>query len=357
MSKFLILLIFQLPIDMISDFRSDTLTKPTPDMLQAMFSAEIGDDVFGEDVTVNALEQKAAAMFGKEAALFCPSGTMANQIAIKAHSSTPGEIICDKLSHVYLYEVGGLAYHSGLSVSLTHADRGLMSATDVLEHINPESDLHKAPTQLVVLENTMNKGGGACYELSVIENIRKSCLKNGLKLHLDGARLFNAIVAKGYTAMELGVQFDSISICLSKGLGAPVGSLLLGDKSFIRSCRRLRKLFGGGMRQVGYLAAAGIYALDNHIERLAEDHKRAKQLGEALAQLSYVEEVLPVETNIVIARLNNTVNIPDFLNQISSEGVKAVAFGPQLVRFVTHLDVQDEQVLHAVEVLKKIRVN
>jgi threonine aldolase len=339
---------------MLSDFRSDTLTKPTPAMLQAMFSAPVGDDVFGEDPTVNALEAKAAAIFAKEAALFCPSGTMANQIAIKTHSSAPGEIICDQLSHVYLYEVGGIAFHSGMSVNLTEAERGILKPTDVLERINLFTDMHKAPTQLVVLENTCNKGGGSCYELENLQEIRKTCLEKELKLHLDGARIFNAIIAKGYSTVEIGDCFDSISICLSKGLGTPMGSLLIGDRDYIQKCRRIRKLFGGGMRQAGFMAAAGIYALEHHIGRLAEDHQLAKTFGEEIKKLPYIETVFPVETNIVIAQLNKKINQTEFLSKLASDGVKAVPFGPQLVRFVTHLDVNANNVSHALDVLKKI---
>lgn len=339
---------------MISDFRSDTVTKPTPAMLQAMFAAEIGDDVFGEDTSIKALEEKAAAMFAKEAALFCPSGTMANQIAIKAHSNPPGELICDKLSHVYLYEGGGISFHSGLSVNLTSCDRGLLKSEDVLKAINPQNDVHKALTQIVVLENTMNKGGGACYELGEIQSISALCKENGLKLHLDGARIFNAIVAKGYSSQHIGDVFDSVSICLSKGLGAPVGSVLVGSKEFIGKCRRLRKLFGGGMRQAGYLAAAGIYALDNHIQRLEADHRRAKYLGAEIQNLSYVDEVFPVETNIVIAKLTKSFSILDFLKKLNSRNVKAVPFGSDLVRFVTHLDVNDDNISYALETMNNI---
>ena len=325
-------------------------------MLDAMFSAPVGDDVFGEDPTVNELEAKAAAMFGKDAALFCPSGTMANQIAIKGHSNAPGELICDKLSHVYLYEVGGIAFHSGLSVSLTEASLGILKPADILERINLFTDMHKAPTQLVVLENTCNKGGGSCYELENLQQIRKLCFEKELTLHLDGARIFNAIVAKGYSSVQIGECFDSISICLSKGLGTPMGSLLIGNKDYIQKCRRIRKLFGGGMRQAGFMAAAGIYALEHHIGRLAEDHQLAMAFGAEIAGLSYIEEVFPVETNIVIAKLAKEIIQTEFLTNLSSNGVKAVPFGPQLVRFVTHLDVNEVNVNHALDVLKKIAV-
>lgn len=334
------------------DLRSDTVTRPTPEMLDAMFKAEVGDDVFGEDPSLNALEAKAAALFGKEAGLFCPSGTMANQIGMKMHTNAPGEVICDQLSHVYLYEVGGIGFHSGLSVSLTNCPLGLMDAAAVKAKINPWEDLHKAPSQLVVLENTCNKGGGACYDLDRIAAIRKVCDQHGLKMHLDGARVFNALVAKGYSAAELGQYFDSISICLSKGLGTPVGSLLLGTKDDIFRARRIRKLMGGGMRQAGYLAAAGSYALDHHVDRLAEDHARAKKMGDALLEMSFAQKVYPVETNILIFELTKDWTNEAFLAKLAERGVKAVPFGSQLIRFVTHLDFDDAQMDYCLEVLK-----
>jgi threonine aldolase len=339
---------------MIADFRSDTLTKPTKEMLDAIFSAEVGDDVFGEDVTVNKLENMAALMFGKEAALFCPSGTMANQIAIKAHTNAPGELICDQLSHVYLYEVGGIAFHSGLNVNLTAAERGILKAEDISSRINPETDMHKALTQLVVLENTCNKGGGSCYDLDNIKSISKLCKEKNIRLHLDGARIFNAMAVKGYNALQIGSEFDSISICLSKGLGTPMGSVLLGDSIFINKARRLRKLFGGGMRQIGFMAAAGIFALENNIERLNEDHQRAILLGDALQKTSFTDFIFPIETNIVIVRLKPHIVVPDLLLLLSSKGIKAVAFGPQLIRFVTHLDIGDTALNYAIDTLKKI---
>ena len=253
-----------------TDYRSDTITKPTPAMLEAMFSAPVGDDVFHEDPTVNRLENMLSEKFGMEAGMFCASGTMSNQIAIKCHTQPGDEIICDKMSHVYLYEGGGIAFNSGCQVKTVEGDRGRIKAEQVLEVINP-NDIVKASTKLVSLENTANRGGGSCYELEDIKNIKEACLQNNLKLHLDGARLFNALVEKKETPKEYGAIFDSISICLSKGLGAPVGSVLLGSKEFIQKARRVRKVFGGGMRQAGYLAAAGIFALENNVERLAED--------------------------------------------------------------------------------------
>ena len=340
---------------MLVDLRSDTVTKPTIEMLEFMFSAEVGDDVFGEDSTVTALEYKAAKLFSKEAALFCPSGTMTNQIAIKAHTQSPGELICDQLSHVYLYEAGGIAFHSGLNVSLTQSERGLVKAVDIEERINPLNDVHKSLSQLVVLENTCNKGGGACYDLEELVLIKNLCANHNLRLHLDGARIFNAIVEKKYSAEEIGNNFDSISICLSKGLGAPVGSVLLGDRDFIAKARRLRKLFGGGMRQAGYLAAAGIFALDNNVERLSDDHSRARKLGKTLSEMSYSEYVYPVETNIVITKLKANINTNEFLMKLSEKGVKAVPFGPNLIRFVTHLDVDDSKLNFVIEQLNNIQ--
>ncbi|MFB0926343.1 MAG: GntG family PLP-dependent aldolase, partial [Vicingaceae bacterium] len=266
---------------MIIDLRSDTVTLPTPEMKEAMFNAKVGDDVFEDDEAVNELEALGAEMFGTEAAIFCPSGTMTNQIGIKIHANSPGELICDELSHVYKYEGGGIGFNSGLATKLIKGTAGQITAAQIEAAINPD-DIHFPETQLVSLENTCNKGGGTFYELDELKKIRSLCTEKGLKLHLDGARIFNALVEADYSAKDIGAQFDTISICLSKGLGAPVGSLLLVTKTDIKKARRIRKIFGGGMRQAGYLAAAGTYALQNNIERLKEDHKRAKDLGNAL---------------------------------------------------------------------------
>ena len=265
---------------MIIDFRSDTVTKPTPGMLQAMITAKVGDDVFGEDPSINELEQMSAAMFGMESGLFCPSGTMTNQIAIKCHTQSGDEVICDESAHVYQYEGGGIAFNSGASVKLLYGDRGRMNADQIKAAINQDDD-HKAHTSLVCIENTSNRGGGSCYDLNEIKKIKQVCRENDLALHLDGARLWNAMVAKNETPKQYGGTFDSISICLSKGLGCPVGSVLLGKKDFIKKARRIRKVFGGAMRQGGIIAAAGIYALKNNIERLKQDHDHAKQIGDA----------------------------------------------------------------------------
>lgn len=316
---------------------SDTVTKPTPDMLAAMMRAEVGDDVFGQDPTVNALEAKAAAMFGKAAALFCPSGTMTNQIAIKVHTRHLDEMICDESSHVYQYEVGGYAFNSGIGVNLLRGTHGKVTAQQVAAAIKPVHDWLPI-SRLVVLENTCNKGGGSYYTLEELRPISTLCRERGLALHLDGARLFNALVETGETTAEVGLLFDSISICLSKGLGAPVGSLLIGDEAFIRQARRVRKALGGGMRQAGFLAAAGIYALEHHIERLKDDNRRAKLLGEALQQQAYVAAVRPVQSNIVIFDLVPPITAADFLARLAAQGIQAAAFGPATVRFVTHLD-------------------
>jgi len=321
------------------DLRSDTLTKPSVGMREAMYAAPLGDDVFGEDPTVNVLEEKIASLFGKEAALFCPSGTMTNQIAIRLHTGPQKEVICHQHSHIYLYEGGGIMANSMASVKLLTGDLGKITASQVAESINPD-DVHAPETTLVSLENTMNKGGGSIYTLDEVRPIQALCQEKGLKLHLDGARLFNALVETGDAPAEWGKLFDTISICLSKGLGCPIGSVLLGSKADIKRARKVRKVFGGGMRQAGFLAAAGIYALDHQVARLKEDHRRARSLGEFLMKASYVAEVLPVATNIVIARLEG-ISPEAYLQELSSKGIKGVKFGKDLVRFVTHLDFGD----------------
>ncbi|MDG1275813.1 MAG: GntG family PLP-dependent aldolase [Algoriphagus sp.] len=325
---------------MIIDLRSDTLTKPTAGMREAMFSAPVGDDVFGEDPTVNALEDKIAKLFGMEAAIFCPSGTMTNQIAIRLHTRIQTEVICHKYSHIYLYEGGGIMANSLASVKLLDGDLGKITAAQIAASINPD-DIHAPETTMVSLENTMNKGGGSIYTLDEIKPIRVLCQEKGLKLHLDGARLFNALVETGESPADWGAHFDTISVCLSKGLGCPIGSVLLGSKSDIKRARKVRKVFGGGMRQAGFLAAAGIYALDHQVGRLKEDHARARELGEMLSKLPMVSEIFPVATNIVIARLEGTTP-EEFMKKLTDQHIKSVKFGKDLVRFVTHLDFGDE---------------
>lgn len=335
------------------DLRSDTVTKPTPEMLEVMFTAEVGDDVFGEDPSILALEKKCADIFGMDAGLFCPSGTMTNQIGLRILTSPGDEVICYSGAHIYRYEGGGAMANSGLSMRFLDGDHGILNANDIAKEINPDNE-HFPQTSLVALENTVNKGGGGYYTLSQITEIYNLCQKNGLKLHLDGARLFNALTASGGSPLEYGKYFDTISICLSKGLGAPVGSLLLFKEQYARKAKRMRKMFGGGMRQAGYLAAAGIYALDNHVERLADDHAKAKKLDEVLAEQPYVKEVIPVYTNIVIFKLVDEISAEQVLTKLEALGVKAVPFGSQEVRFVTHLDFTDELLDRTIEVLRSL---
>ncbi len=335
------------------DLRSDTVTKPTKQMLEAMFSAKVGDDIFDEDPTVNMLQDKVAALFNKQAALYVPSGTMANQIAIKIHTQPGDEVICDITSHIYNFEGGGISFNSGVSTKLINGNNGRIKAEQVLENINPKN-IHYANSNLVSLENTSNKGGGSCYELADIKKIRTVCDENNLKLHLDGARLFNAITEKKYTPSDIGKLFDSVSICLSKGLGAPIGSVLISSSEFIQKAKRYRKLFGGAMRQAGYLAAAGIYALDNHINRLKEDHENAQELVKILKQQSYVDEILPTETNIIIFKLKADFKDVDFISYLEKNNIKVVGFGPQTIRMVTHLDFKSKMLAEVEKVLNSI---
>jgi len=335
------------------DLRSDTLTKPTPGMLEAMMTAEVGDDMFGEDPTVVALEERAAHMFGMDAAIYCASGTMTNQIGIRLHTTLQDEVICHKYSHIYLYESGGLMANSGVSVRLLEGERGLITAEDVKAAIQPD-DIHSPVSKVVSLENTMNKGGGSCYDFEEIYAIRETCHEHGLALHLDGARLFNALVATGQKAKAYGEVFDTISICLSKGLGAPIGSLLLGGHDDIKRAKRVRKVMGGAWRQAGYIAAAGHYALDHHIDRLVEDHDKAKVIGKVLETLDYVDEVYPCETNILIFKLTDKYDNKAFTQKLADNGVHAFGFGPQLIRFVTHLDFTNDHMDQLIKVLKSL---
>ena len=337
------------------DFRSDTVTKPTAGMLDAMMNAKVGDDVFGEDETVNALEEKLAAMFNMEAALFCPSGTMSNQIAIKCFTQPMDEVICDQTAHVYRYEGGGIAYNSMASVRLLNGERGILTPELIEPEINADN-VHYPTSSLVVLENTVNKGGGKCYQLSQIEPIHHLCAIKGIKLHLDGARIFNALVATGDKAANYGKYFDGISVCLSKGLGAPVGSVLLSSKTAIKTARRIRKVLGGGMRQAGFLAAAGIYALDHHVNRLAEDHQHAKALAEALAQTNYVSAVLPVETNIVLFDVRNGLKSDQVVKALAAKGILCNSTSDKTIRFVTHLDLSSALIDRAIETISHLNL-
>jgi len=339
---------------MIIDLRSDTITKPTPGMLDAMMSAQVGDDVFGEDPTVLELEDKAAKMFGLEAGLFCPSGTMTNQIAIRTLTQPQDEVICDKRSHIYLYEAGGIASNSLVSVELLDGDRGRITS-EMIEHSIKPDDIHYPKTRLVGLENTVNKGGGCYYTMEQMRSISETARKHGLYMHLDGARIFNALVETGDDVQELGNYFDTISVCLSKGLGAPVGSLLLSSTENIKKARRIRKVFGGAMRQSGYLAAAGIYALDNHIDRLKKDHVRARQIAGILSEMPQLESIEPVDTNIIIFSLSRHFEANTFLKQLDSIGVKALGFGGNSIRMVTHLEITDDMINMLNDRIKTIR--
>ena len=337
------------------DFRSDTVTKPSKEMLDAMFSAPVGDDVFMEDPTVNELEQFAADYFGMEASIYCSSGTQTNQIAINIHVDQGGEVITNEDSHVYKYEGGGIARNSGASVRLIRGNRGRLTLEDVEQWINPD-DVHFPVTQLVSLEDTSNRGGGAIYDFEEIKRISEFCRKSGLPIHLDGARLMNAMIENKVDLKEYASQFDSISICLSKGLGAPVGSLLLGKQDFIKQARRVRKVFGGGMRQAGIIAAGGLYALKNNVVRLREDHLHATALETELTGLSWVKEVVPVDTNIVVAILNDASKRDVIINKLAEMNVKVMAFGPGMIRFVTHLDISSADIDETLECLRKIIV-
>jgi threonine aldolase len=341
---------------MIADLRSDTVTKPTPGMLDAMFAAPVGDDVFGEDPTVNKLEAMIASMFGMESAVFCPSGTMSNQIGINILTSPFDEIICYKGAHIYRYEGGGLAGNSQLSVRLIDGERGRLTPEDVLANINNPADPHQPGTSLVALENTVVREAGAFYFLNQIEAVSKAARSRGLKMHLDGARIFNALAATGDNPNSVGPLFETISVCLSKGLGAPVGSVILCSREMERLARRRRKSLGGGMRQAGFLAAAGVYALENHIERLKEDHQRASALAESLKKFSWVSNLMPVDTNIIIFDLDHRIQPGQFLTALADLGVRAVQFGPHQVRMVTHLDFNDDHLTFATQAFHKLRI-
>ena len=321
---------------------SDTVTKPTIGMLDAMMNAEVGDDVFKNDPTVNALEAKVAELFGMEAALFFPSGSMANQTAIKLHTQPGEQLICDKYAHVFNYEGGGASFNSGVSCKLVDGNRGMMTAFQVEASINPPDFYHSPLTSLVCIENTTNKGGGACWDFKELKKIRKVCDEHNLKYHLDGARIWNALVAIGETPKQYGELFDSISVCLSKGLGCPVGSVLVGSEKLIYDAIRVRKILGGGMRQAGFLAAAGIYALDNNIERLAEDHKKAKEIGNLLNTLDFIKKVEPIETNIIIFELDESqLSAEAFLKKLEENKISIISMGQGKLRIVTHLDYTD----------------
>ena len=335
------------------DLRSDTVTRPTPGMLNAMMKAEVGDDVFREDPTVNELEKKVADLFGMEAALYCASGTMSNQVAIKCHTRPGDEIICEREAHVYIYEGGGIAFNSGSQVKAIAGDRGRIKAEQIPDLINPD-DVHKARTSLVCLENTSNRGGGSCYDIEEIKKIREICDERKLFLHLDCARLFNALVARNEKPPDYGTLFHSISVCFNKGLGCPAGSVLLGTKDFIGQGRRVRKVFGGGLRQAGFLAATALYALEHHVERLAEDHAHAKQIAEALGKSSFVKSIFPVETNLIIFELTDAMDPKTFALKMKSAGILLLPISATRLRMVTHLDISSAMTEEVCRTIKNL---
>lgn len=333
---------------------SDTVTKPTPEMLQQMFRAKVGDDVYKQDPTVIELEETVADLFGMEAALFFPSGTMANQTAIKLHTNPGEQIICDKWSHIFHYEGGGASFNSGVSCCLVDGDRGMITARQVVENINDPEFYHSPLTRLVSIENTTNKGGGACYDIEELKRIKQVCQDHNLNYHLDGARLWNALVAKRQHPKQYGELFDTISVCLSKGLGAPIGSVLLGSHEAIHKALRIRKIFGGGMRQAGYLAAAGLYALQHHVGRLEEDHRRARQIGIVLKELHWVDTVEPVETNILIFSVKPQYDEASIIEKLKQKNIFISAMGRGKLRIVTHLDYREVMHSYVIETLQKI---
>lgn len=333
---------------------SDTVTKPSYEMLQYMFNADVGDDVYKEDPTVNELEDRVAAIFGMEAGLFFPTGTMANQTAIKLHTQPGEQLIADKYAHIFHFESGGVSFNSGVSCCLLEGNRGMITAEQVARAINNPNFFHSPLTSLVCLENTTNIGGGACYEMEELQKIKAVCDANNLKLHLDGARIWNALVAKRQNPKDFGKLFDTISVCFSKGLGAPVGSVLLGDKKTIQRALRIRKVLGGAMRQSGYLAAGAIYALENNIKLLTEDHRRAKELANVLKKKSWVASIEPVETNILIFSL-----VPEFkekvlIEKLKQKNISISALGNRKLRMVTHLDYREVMHTYVIETLAKM---
>jgi len=323
---------------MIVDLRSDTVTVPSKGMLEFMLDSNVGDDVYGEDPTVNQLQNKVASIFGKDVGMFFPSGTMANQTAIKLHTNPGEQIICDKYSHIYNYEGGGASFNSGVSFNLINGERGMFNAKQAADSINPKDFYHSPLSSLIAVENTTNKGGGACWNINELKQIKKIAKLNNLGMHLDGARIWNALIANGDNPLEIGKIFDTISVCLSKGLGCPIGSVLIGDKNIMNNALRIRKILGGGMRQAGYLANAGLYALDNNIERLSEDHKKAKEIGEVLMKSKFVKSVEKIETNIVIFQLQEDINEFSFIKKLNKLNIKLISMGSNKLRLVTHLN-------------------
>lgn len=340
---------------MVIDLISDTVTKPTPEMLEAMLNANVGDDVFKMDPTVNALEQKVAKLFDMEDALFFPSGTMANQTAIKLHTQPGDMVICDKYAHIYNYESGGVAFNSGVTCKLIDGNRGMFTSAQIEEIAATKPQIYLPNTSLICLENTTNKGGGACWDFNEIKKIHTIAQKNNLVFHLDGARLFNALVAKNETPKQYGQLFDTISICFSKGLGAPIGSMLIGKKEMIHKALRLRKLLGGGMRQVGFLAAAANYAIDNHVNRLADDHKKANEIAKVLENCTYISKIEPVETNILIFYVDQKIGADRFIEKMAEKNILLTPMGEGKIRIVTHLNYTEEMHQEFLKALKSFK--
>ena len=341
---------------MIVNLISDTVTKPSKEMLNAMLNAEVGDDVFKEDPSVNKLEKIIAKMFNKTSALFFPSGTMTNQVAIKINTEPGDELICDHYSHVYNYEGGGASFNSGVSCKLIEGDRGRIFSKQIQKNINKPDFYHSPKTSLVSLENTTNKGGGAIYDFNEIKKIRNLCDKHNIGLHLDGARLWNALVETNETAKDYGNIFDTISLCFSKGLGCPVGSILVGSEEKINKALRIRKVLGGGMRQSGYLASAAIFAIENQIDDLKNDHIKAKEIESVLKNLNFIKKVEPVSTNIIIFSLIDEVDETYFINKMKENNILIISLGEDKLRIVTHRDYTDFQHDYFLSTIQKIRI-
>jgi threonine aldolase len=340
---------------MFIDLRSDTVTKPTPGMRAAMSGAEVGDDVFGEDPTVNRLEERVAGLLGKEAALYVPSGTMSNQIAVKAHTQPGDELLCDLNCHIYNYEAGGPAVLSGVTCRTLDGDCGILDLAQLEDKIRPVQDHHLVRTRLVCLENTHNRGGGKIYPIDKIKAISRWARAGGLAMHLAGARIWNAVVATGIAAAEWAQHFDTVSVCFSKGLGAPIGSALAGPRDLITKGRRIRKLFGGGMRQAGLAAAAAMYALDHNVKRLVEDHKNAKLIAHAIADTPGLRLQPPeVDTNLIWFRVNPEMGTAkDAAATLKQRGILVHVAGPQTLRACTHLDVSAADAERAAEAIRQ----
>ncbi len=335
------------------DLRSDTVTRPTGAMRTAMYEAEVGDDVYGEDRLVNELQERVADLLGKAAGLFVPSGTMSNQLAIRSQTQPGDEVICEYNSHIFNYEGGGPALLSGVQLHPLLAEHGILAADQIAEAIRP-TDHHYAQSRLIALENTHNRAGGVVYPLPVIEDIASFANSRNIRMHLDGARLMNAVIASGLDPSAYADHFNSVSLCLSKGLGAPVGSVLVGDADCIDRAHRFRKMFGGGMRQIGILAAAGLYALDHHIERLAEDHIRAKTLAETCQELGYLEnDIAWTQTNIVLLAFPKG-NTKEMNLKFRAAGMLVSVVNDHRIRLVTHLDFDEVQLLGSIKILKQV---